>query len=48
MPHDATIIGKAIPPEAKDFISHTASFAEINEVLDSYHEPDRIRTVLRF
>eukprot|EP00913_Durusdinium_trenchii_P017502 g16445.t1 len=32
----------------RDFISHTASFAEINEVLDSYHEPDRIRTVLRF
>eukprot|EP00435_Cladocopium_sp_Y103_P027808 s2194_g6.t2 len=31
-----------------DFISHEAAFTEINEVLNCFDEPDRIRTVLRF
>lgn len=31
-----------------DFISHQADFTEINEVLNCFDEPDRIRTVLRF
>lgn len=34
--------------KSQDFISHQADFTEINEVLNSFDEPDRIRTVLRF
>ena len=32
----------------QDFISHQADFTEINEVLNRFDEPERIRTVLRF
>ena len=42
------LFGLGLLEFGQDFISHEADFADVNEVFNCFHEPDRIRTVLRW